>query len=157
MPMFWSFGVKYDFQFLLPVLFEEEHFNFVYSASLLRAQQYSVQPVLDRKEFISLISKVKIYFSAYMWCSLKLLIFFHIVILIKIVRMFFFKWMILIEKSFRSKFLRFKYNHSFLKPMWKLPLMTVNRSNRMRRSKVIEFIAARLFFFKAYNGHSFLF
>uniref|UniRef100_A0A915CCS0 E1 ubiquitin-activating enzyme n=1 Tax=Parascaris univalens TaxID=6257 RepID=A0A915CCS0_PARUN len=38
---------------------KEEHFNFIYAASILRAQQYNIEPILDKKEILDVLSNVK--------------------------------------------------------------------------------------------------
>ncbi|VDM27078.1 unnamed protein product [Toxocara canis] len=38
---------------------KDEHFNFVYAASILRAQQYNIEPILDKKKIIEVLKDVK--------------------------------------------------------------------------------------------------
>jgi ubiquitin-activating enzyme E1 len=41
-------------------LFQEEHFNFVYAASILRAQQYNLTPIVDKETVASIAAAVNI-------------------------------------------------------------------------------------------------
>ncbi|VDK18279.1 unnamed protein product [Anisakis simplex] len=38
---------------------KEEHFNFVYAASILRAEQYNLEPILDQKRIMKVLSTIK--------------------------------------------------------------------------------------------------
>lgn len=37
----------------------EHHFDFVYAASILRAQQYNLPPIYDKKQFLEVVNSVK--------------------------------------------------------------------------------------------------
>ncbi|VDK55799.1 unnamed protein product [Anisakis simplex] len=39
---------------------KEEHFNFVWAASILHAQQYNIEPILDQDKFLEIIEKVTV-------------------------------------------------------------------------------------------------
>ncbi|VDM48277.1 unnamed protein product, partial [Toxocara canis] len=39
---------------------KEEHFNFVWAASILRTQQYNMEPILDKDEFLRVLERVKV-------------------------------------------------------------------------------------------------
>ena len=40
-------------------MFQEEHFNFVYSASILRAQQYNLKPITDKETVAKLAAAIQ--------------------------------------------------------------------------------------------------
>lgn len=44
----------------IKIIFQEEHFNFVYAASILRAQQYNLNPITDRAAVAQLATAIEV-------------------------------------------------------------------------------------------------